>query len=192
MADDFERRFFDLSIDMLCVLDLNGRFVRLNQAWEAVLGYTLAELMAQPFIAFVHPDDQERTLGQNQTVRSGGQARLFENRYVCKDGSFRWLLWNSTRDEGRGVIYGVGRDITERKRVEQERDRLLGDLQAARREVGTLQGFLPICAYCKSIRDDANYWHAIETYLSSHTDAHFSHGICPGCLTKVESEFPDH
>jgi PAS domain S-box-containing protein len=189
MANDFERRFFDLSIDMLCVLDFNGRFVRLNAAWETVLGYTRAELMSQPFISFVHPDDHERTVGQNQHVQGGGQARLFENRYVCKDGSFRWLLWNSTRDEDRRVIYGVARDITERKRAEEERERLLADLQVANTEVRTLRGFLPICSYCKRIRDDENYWQTIEAYLSMHTDALFSHGICPGCLTKVETEF---
>jgi PAS domain S-box-containing protein len=189
MANDFERRFFDLSIDMLCVLDFNGRFVRLNAAWESVLGYTRAELMAQPFISFVHPDDRERTASQNQHVQGGGEARLFENRYVCKDGSFRWLLWNSTRDEDRQVIYGVARDITRRKQADEERERLLTDLQAARTEVRTLRGFLPICSYCKRIRDDENYWQTIEAYLSMHTDALFSHGICPRCLTKVETEF---
>ena len=188
MPSDFERRFFDLSIDMLCVLDFSGRFVRLNTAWETVLGYTRNELMSQPFIRFVHPDDRERTLGQNQTVQGGGQARLFENRYVCKDGSFRWLLWNSTRDEDRQVIYGVARDITARKQAEEERERLLAELQAAHTEVRTLRGFLPICSYCKRIRDDENYWQTIEAYISMHTDALFSHGICPGCLTKAETE----
>jgi PAS domain S-box-containing protein len=186
MPNDFERRFFDLSLDLLCVLDFTGRFVRLNAAWEALLGYTRDELMSEPFISFVHPDDRDRTLKQNLSVRRGGEARLFENRYICKDGSYCWLLWNSTRDDIRKVIYGVARDITERKHAEEERERLLSDLQAARSEVGTLQGFLPICAYCKRIRDDENYWHAIESYLAARTDAHFSHGICPGCLTKVE------
>jgi PAS domain S-box-containing protein len=188
MADDFEQRFFDLSIDLLCVLDFSGRFVRLNTAWESVLGYTRDELMSRPFIDFVHFDDRARTLAQNQTVRGGGQARLFENRYSCKDGSFRWLLWNSTRDEGRGVIYGVGRDITERKQAEEERNRLVTELQAAQTEVGTLQGFLPICSYCKRIRDDENYWHAIESYFATRTDTHFTHGICPGCLARAETE----
>src|SRR6476660_897052 len=91
MSDaEFEQRFFDLSIDMLCVLDLSGYFKRLNAAWESTLGFTREELMAKPFIEFVHPDDRERTLGQNRDVRTGGQARLFENRYLCKDGSYRW------------------------------------------------------------------------------------------------------
>lgn len=186
MADhDVEQRFFDLSIDMLCVLHFSGYFKRLNLAWERTLGYTRQELMSKPFIEFVHPDDRERTLGQNRDVRGGGQARLFENRYVCKDGSYRWFLWNSTRDEGRQVIYGVARDITDRKHAEDERERLLGALQAALAEVRTLRDFLPICSYCKSIRDDENYWHAVEAYISTHTNTRFSHGICPKCYTTV-------
>lgn len=182
---DFEQRFFDLSIDMLCVLHFSGYFRRLNAAWESTLGYSREELMSRRFIEFVHPDDRERTLRQNLDVRQGGQARLFENRYLCKDGSYRWLFWNSTRDEGRQVIYGVARDITERKHAEQERERLVGELQAALSEVKTLRTFLPICAYCKSIRDDENYWHAVEAYISEHTNTRFSHGICPSCYANV-------
>jgi len=189
---EFEQRFFDLSIDMLCVLDFSGYFRRLNGAWESTLGFSREELMSKRFIEFVHPDDRERTLDQNRAVRAGGQARLFENRYLCKDGSYRWLLWNSTRDEGRGVIYGVARDITERKRAEQERERLLGELQAALAEVKTLRGILPICCYCKNIRDDENYWHEVEAYLSKHTNTQFTHGICPSCYaTVVEPQVRD-
>ena len=186
MADAaFEQRFFDLSIDMLCVLHFSGRFIQLNTAWESTLGFTRDELMSRPFIDFVHPDDRARTLDQNSAVRGGGQARLFENRYACKDGSYRWLLWNSTRDEAHQVIYGVARDITERKLAEQERERLLSEIQAALAEVKTLRGFLPICSYCKRIRDDENYWHAVETYIAEHTNTSFTHGICPACYAAV-------
>ena len=186
MSDqDFEQRFFNLSIDMLCVLNFKGYFTRLNVAWETPLGFTREELLSKPFIEFVHPDDRKRTLEQNRTVRGGGQARLFENRYLCKDGSHRWLLWNSTRDEARGVIYGVARDVTDRKHAEEERERLLAALQAALTEVKTLQQFLPICCYCKSIRDDENYWHAVEAYITKHTNTRFTHGICPKCYTTM-------
>lgn len=185
VTDSLEQRFFDLSIDMLCVLGFDGYFVRLNRAWEATLGFTREELMSRPFLEFVHPDDRERTANQNRDVRDGGQARHFENRYLCSDGSFRWLFWNSRRDVGENVIFGVARDITARKEAEQERERLLQELQDALAEVKTLQSFLPICAYCKSIRDDQNYWHSVEAYLSKHTDARFSHGICPKCFEGV-------
>lgn len=185
---EFEGRFFELSLDLLCVLDFSGFFRQLNPAWEQVLGYARSEMLARPFIEFVHPDDRERTLSQNRDVRGGSKAWHFENRYVCKDGSFRWLLWNSTRDPERQVIYGVARDITRRKAIEQERDRLLAELQAARAEVDALQDFLPICAYCKNVRDDENYWQSVEAYLARRTNTRLSHGICPSCFDKVKVE----
>src|SRR5256885_14371185 len=86
---ELEERFFDLSIDMLCVLDFSGYFKRLNPAWETTLGFSREELMSKPFIEFVHPDDRDRTTRQNHRVRGGGAARSFENRYLCKDGSYR-------------------------------------------------------------------------------------------------------
>jgi PAS domain S-box-containing protein len=179
-----ENRFFTDSIDMLCFLDFNGYFKRLNPAWERTLGYTRKELMSRPFIEFVHPADRECTLKQNAEVRRGGQALAFENRYMCKDGSYRWLLWNAVRDSTEAIIYSVARDITASKRAEHERDKLVKELQAALAEVKTLQAILPICSYCRKIRDDENYWHTVENYISQHTTTRFTHGICPSCLAK--------
>ena len=189
---ELEDRFFEINIDMLCQLDFNGYFKRLNPAWERTLGWTRAELLSRPFIEFVHPDDRERTLRQNASVRSGGQALGFENRYLCKDGSFRWLFWNAAPDSEGRVIYSVARDVTEQKQAEEERERLVLELQAALAEVRTLQEFLPICSYCKRIRDDENYWHSVEAYISEHTDTRFSHGICPSCYaTEVAPQFDE-
>jgi PAS domain S-box-containing protein len=180
-----DKSFFDVSIDMLCYLGFNGYFKRLNPAWERTLGFTCEELMSKPFIEFVHPDDRERTLNQNASVRSGGQALGFENRYLCKDGSYRWFRWNAAPDPDEGVIYSVARDITEDKRATEERERLVRELQNALAEVKSLQEILPICSYCKKIRDDENYWHTVESYISHHTDSRFSHSICPSCMTNV-------
>jgi PAS domain S-box-containing protein len=182
---ELEDRFFDLSIDMLCFLDFSGYFKRLNPAWEVTLGFTREELMSKPFIEFVHPDDRERTLQQNRSVRSGRLAHGFENRYLCKDGSYKWLLWNAAPDSTRNVIYSVARDITERKRAEEEREALMRELQGALAEVRTLRGFLPICSYCKSIRDDENYWQSVDAYISKHTDTQFSHCVCPTCYRNI-------
>jgi PAS domain S-box-containing protein len=189
-SSDLEQRFFDLSIDMLCVLAFTGYFKRLNDAWEVTLGFSREELMSKPFIEFVHPDDRERTLGQNREVRGGGRARLFENRYVCKDGSYRWFLWNARPDPDRQLIYAVARDVTAAKQADLERERLVSDLRDALAEVKALRSFLPICSYCKSIRDDENYWQSVEAYISKHTNTQFSHSICPDCYaSRVEPEF---
>ena len=184
-APDLEDRFFTLSIDMLCIAHFSGYFKRLNPAWEKTLGFSRDELMSKPMFEFVHPEDREHTLGQNRSVRSGGQALSFENRYRCKDGSYRWLRWNATADADHQVIYAVARDITERKQAEQERERLLHELQSALAEVKELQKILPICMYCKSIRNDENYWQTVESYISHHTNTMFSHDICPTCLKNV-------
>lgn len=186
-AREFEERFFDVSIDMLCFLDFNGYFKRLNPAWEQTLGFTREELQSKPFIEFVHPDDRDRTLEQNRKVRAGGHALGFDNRYLCKDGSFRWLRWNAAPDFGQRVIYSVARDITEIRRADEEREKLVRELQAALAEVQKLQEILPICSYCKKIRNDEHYWESVDTYLSEHTNTRFSHGICPACYqSKVE------
>ena len=189
-ARELRDQFFALNIDLLCQLDFAGYFRQLNPAWERTLGFTLAELMSRPFIEFVHPADRERTIQQNLAVRNGGHAQAFENRYLCKDGSYRWLMWNAAPDTGERTIYATARDITARKRAEEEREIMLAQLQTAFAEVRTLQEILPICSYCRKIRDDANYWQTVEAYISAHTNTMFSHGICPSCYaTEVEPQF---
>lgn len=180
-----EDAFFDVAIDMICCLGFDGRFQRLNPAWERTLGFSREELMSRPFIEFVHPDDRQRTLTQNREVRGGGRALGFENRYLCSDGSYRWLRWNAAPDTGNGVIYSVARDITDAKRADEEREALVRELRTALAEVRRLRALLPICSYCKSIRTEDGEWLAVEAYISGHTDSRFSHGICPAC---VESE----
>ena len=177
---ELEDRFFTNAIDMLCFLDF-------NPAWERTLGFTRPELMSRPFIEFVHPDDRERTLKKNLDVRAGGQALSFENRYLCKDGSYKWFRWNAASDSVDNLVYAVARDVTASKQAEEEREQLVRELQAALAEVKTLRKILPICSYCKKIRDDENYWHTVESYISQHTISRFSHSICPTCMaTEVE------
>lgn len=82
-------------------------------------------------------------------------------------------------------------EIAERKELEQEREKLIAQLQEALAQVKTLSGFLPICASCKKIRDDSGYWKQIESYLSAHADVTFSHGMCPDCAQKLYGDFID-
>ena len=112
-------RFFTQSIDLLSITGLDGYFKCLNPAWSTTLGYTQAELQAEPFLHFVHPDDRNNTLAAFETLRAGDNVIAFENRYRCKDGSYRWFMWNSRvqRDDQR--IYSVAHDITKRKQAEQ-------------------------------------------------------------------------
>lgn len=185
-------RFFELSIDMLTFADFTGHFRRLSPSWERTLGWSLEHLTSRPMIEFVHPDDRERTLAKNRDVRAGGAAFAFENRYLCKDGSYRWLMWNATPHALEGVIYSAARDVTARKDAEAERALLVSKLEASLAEVRTLREILPTCMYCKRIRDDEEHWQTVESYISRHTATRFSHGICPACMeSEVEPQFTE-
>jgi PAS domain S-box-containing protein len=111
---------FRLSRDMLCIAGFDGYFRRLNPAWEETLGFTTEELMARPYVQFVHPDDRKSSIAEARKVAKGGHAVLFENRYACKDGSYRWLSWNATALEEEGLFYCTVRDVTEQRRVAEE------------------------------------------------------------------------
>ncbi len=112
-------RFFVLTRDMLCIAGFDGFFKRLNPAWQETLGYTADELLALPFLEFVHPDDRERTKAEAAGLARGQETASFENRYRCKDGSYRWFLWSARALVRERQIFAAARDITARKRFEQ-------------------------------------------------------------------------
>ena len=127
-----DRRWFDMSNELLVEADLAGSFTRLSPAWERTLGWTREELMSRPFRDFIHPDDLATTLPVALALDANpGEVRELENRYRTKDGSWRWLQWSATSDRRRK--YAVARDITERKQVEQERQELLAQVEALAR-----------------------------------------------------------
>jgi PAS domain S-box-containing protein len=147
---------------------------------------------AKEFFSVVHPDDHDairsalaRTIEQNAPYES-------DYRVVCPDGSIRHITARGALfcdDKGQAVrLNGLVWDITERKRLEEEREKLVRQLREALANVKTLSGLLPICSYCKKIRDDEGYWQQIEAYIHQHSLAQFSHGICPDCYKKARAE----
>lgn len=130
--------FFNLSLDLLCVVDKEGYFRRLNPAFEAILGYSREELQSQPLINFQHPGDKERSREEIEKLFQGDMTIDLENRYRTKDGSYKWFSWRATCSKEDGLIYAIGREITQRKKAEQERLELLQREQAARNQVTTI------------------------------------------------------
>ena len=124
---------FTLSIDMLCTAGFDGYYKRLNPAWEKTLGYSKAELFSKPYVEFVHPDDREITLKEAEKLAHGLDVIFFENRYLCRDGSYRWLAWTATPWREQQLIFAAARDITERKRAEEDLRRTARELEAARK-----------------------------------------------------------
>ncbi len=127
---------FRLSRDMLCIAGFDVYFKRLNPAWEETLGFTTEELMARPYVEFVHPEDRRPSVAEARKVARGGESVLFENRYVCKDGSYRWLSWNAIALEEEGLFYCSVRDVTEQRRVAQELKKARETADAANRAKG--------------------------------------------------------
>jgi len=136
-AQDEVDRIFTLSSDMITVADFDGHFTRVNPAAEQILGYTEKELLARPYLDLVHPDDRERTAAEAISIEHGKSTMSFENRFVRKDGSYKVLEWTTTPVVEDGLMYGVARDVTERRQAEAELKRL-ADQQAALRRVATL------------------------------------------------------
>ena len=143
--------FFDLSIDLLCIVGFDGGFRRVNAALERTLGYPARELFSRSVFDITHPDDVERARAALSQLIDGQDVVGFESRVVCADGSIRWLEWNTRARPERGVVYGVARDTTERRRADERlqqaqrmleagRDelRVLADRQAALRRVAEL------------------------------------------------------
>ena len=110
-------QFFNVTLDLLCIANTDGYFLRMNPAAERILGYTGGELMTKQFLDFVHPDDLDRTREAISTLASQQRVLSFENRYRCKDGTYRWLQWSSA-PAGK-LIYAAARDVTERKQAEE-------------------------------------------------------------------------
>lgn len=123
-GDRFISFFLEHTPDLLCIAGADGVFRYINPAWSRLLGYPQEELRTRPYVSFVHPDDQVKTRKEAQKVAEGKGTIMFENRYVCKDGTVVWLAWNTVFDPERDRIYAIARNVTARKEAEAARLRL--------------------------------------------------------------------
>jgi PAS domain S-box-containing protein len=114
------RGFWELALDILCLVDFDNRFQDVNPAFEKVLGYTKEEVLGKPFSDYLHPNDLATWLSEAKLHIASHIAHEFQNRFRCKDGSYRWLSWNSVPALDERLIYAFARDITESKKAERK------------------------------------------------------------------------
>ncbi|MEG4320474.1 MULTISPECIES: PAS domain S-box protein [unclassified Microcoleus] len=112
-------RFFSLSPDMLCVIGFDGYIKQINPAAEKILGHSPAEMVGKLFMEFVHPDDRETTLKEAESIAAGNNTVGFENRWRCRDGSYKWIAWTASPFCEEELMYGIGRDVTDRKHAQE-------------------------------------------------------------------------
>lgn len=129
-------QFFNLSLDLLCISNFDGYFIEVNPIWEEKLGYSKEELLSQPYINFVHPEDVENTLKQVENPIQISNLSNFENRYRCRDGNYLWLSWTAVTIVSQKIIYAVAHDITQQKQLEI-------DLKASREQLLSIVESLP-------------------------------------------------
>lgn len=181
-----ERNFISAILEttgaLVVLLDLNGRFVRINKSFEGLTGYTIMDLVGKPiWDKLLVPDDSKEFKEVFNRIIAGDYPLEYQGKMVTGYGNQRTVVWSMTALTGLGkkieYIVASGIDITE--------------LQDALSEVKTLSGLIPICANCKKIRDDRGYWNRLEDYIKKHSEANFSHGICPDCLKELYPDYVD-
>jgi PAS domain S-box-containing protein len=185
--------------DIIYRLDPHGRITFVSDSVKRY-GYQPEELLGTNVMKIVYHEDRAKTIHRIKERRTGDRStKSFETRLITKNQtpvSLEVFIISaeglySPAEFGLGVFLGtqgIARDITERKQAEEEREKLISQLQEALDNIKTLKGLLPICANCKKIRDDKGYWNQIEAYVREHSDAEFSHSICPEC---AEILYPD-
>lgn len=181
---------FDAITDMVSVHDNDFTIMRCNKAFAEALGSKPSELVGSKCYEVLHGTDEpvdgcphRECINSDapvirEVVPTAGSDKIFQVSCSPFHGDDGGLL---------GTVH-IARDISAIKAIEEEKELLLAELQEAMAKVKVLSGLLPICSYCKNIRDDDGYWREIESFIHKHSEAKFSHGICPDCLERVYRE----
>jgi len=195
-AEQRYRAIFEQSPDGILIIDPGGKLMEFNEAAHSQLGYTKEEF-GRLSIKDIDPDETPEEIEASlKAVLALGRAE-HEVRHRTRTGEVRnvQVIAQVLDINGQKFFQAIWRDITDRKRAEEELEKLVQERTAALRSaldnIKTLRGLLPMCAWCKKIRSDEGYWEQVETYIEEHSHASFTHGICPECLKKAISGLDD-
>lgn len=165
--------------------------VQRNDRWAQMIGYLKInefEDNTDSWTNAIFPDDRDAAWASvNAHLEGHTDCHNLEYRMLTKDGGYKWIHDHAQivqRDEASTPLRlsGMHTDISQRKKMEEEKDVLIDSLREALSEINVLRGIIPICSYCHNIRNEEGAWDQMESYISSHSDTTFSHGICPKCL----------
>lgn len=172
--------------------DPQGMISYVSPAVRRITGFSPQEWLAHFSKHYTGNPLNQDALAVNTDMLTGGEPRPYIVEVFHKNGGTVWLEVNKQpyhRDGRLAGFIGVARDITSRVHLEGERENLIAELQQALNNIKTLKGLLPICSSCKKVRDDKGYWNQIEAYVSEHSGAEFTHGICPDCARRLYSDY---
>ena len=184
------REIYETIDDLYFEADPAGNIKVVSPSVKRLTGWNEEELIGRPdTIVYANPEDEKWV---RERIIEDGRVNDIEILMKRKNGGIWYASLTARRfldENGKSTgVRGVLRDMTTRKLMEEEREGLISELREALSEVKQLSGLLPICSSCKKIRDDTGYWNQIETYIKDHSEAEFSHGICPDCMKRL---YPD-
>jgi PAS domain S-box-containing protein len=170
----------------------DGTYRYVNLAFSSHFDRTPEEVAGRRIYDIFPADEADKRMTVVRRAFATGETIVFEVRVPMAREEDRYFITSVRPIRGTdgkvASVVCISKDITDRKRVEVEREKLIEELQAALAHVRTLSGLLPICASCKKIRDDQGYWRQIESYIRDHSEAEFSHGVCPECAKHLYPE----
>ena len=199
-SEEFSRAVIDNSPIGITVRTATGKLMSYNQAWQKLWNIPdddVSQDLSCDREALVFNERDDYLAPFHDEIRRvyshGGNLFIPEvQANPTRPGAARWVssYFYAIRDSQGQVdrVVILTEDITARKRAEEEREQLISELRTALSDIKTLRGLLPICAHCKKIRDDQGYWNKLESYIGRHSEAAFSHGICPECARKYYSD----
>jgi PAS domain S-box-containing protein len=193
LSEERYRLLAENSLDLIALLDPKGTLIYASPSHQQVLGLPPSCLIGQNLAALIHPEDLATvrlTISQltPASPKRAVDVRLRKAGGVWLECDLSLSTFTISGVPGQRILLSA-RDISERRLVQQEREKLIRELQEALAKIRVLSGFIPICAGCKKIRDDQGYWNQLEAYIQSHSEAQFSHGVCPDCAAAL---YPDY
>ena len=184
------KNFIEGTYDLITRVDEHGDFTFVNEIAEKIFGIKRDQIIGESAFDFIHPDDREITIEWfrnclNSQIRQASIINRQVNKTSASICHMQWTVNFHYDNNGKfKCTNGIAKDITKRIQLENEQKDTIDKLQKALNEVKILRGILPICSYCKKIRDDKGYWQQVEGYIQDHSEANFTHSACPDCYKK--------